>query len=153
LSEPITTRPEQLDVTFSSQIIADRAHRRHGIAAALQHRRLDRRGDQVHWTDPLNWSGQALPGASDDVVIGASANVQLDSDATVSIRSVDLSGSLTISHASLGISTWYVDSTVNASGKLTLDMGGVFSGTWQTNLIVHGTMHWAPGVPSGPPVP
>jgi len=30
----------------------------------------DQDGDGIHWGDPLNWENDALPGASDDAVIG-----------------------------------------------------------------------------------
>jgi len=102
-------------------------------------------GDHVNWTDPLNWSGQALPGESDDVAIGAGASVQLNSVASVSIRSVDLSGILTISDTFLRISTWFADSTVNAGGTLNLGRNSGFSGAWGTNLYLHGTMNYDGG--------
>jgi hypothetical protein len=102
-------------------------------------------GDQVNWTDRFNWSGHSLPAPSDDVVIGAGAAVRLNS-AGMEIRSIDLSGSLTIDNdALLRLSTWFVKSTVNAGGTLTIDSSASFSGNFGVNLDMHGTMNWLGG--------
>src|SRR5271169_6649969 len=46
-------------------------------------------GDQINWTDPNNWSTQAVPGPSDDVTISIAGNptIQLSSG-TQSINSL-----------------------------------------------------------------
>ena len=59
-------------------------------------------GDGVHWTDPLNWSSDVLPGANDDVTIGSAFTVE--SAGNVSIKSVTSTGHLSILSGSFGVS-------------------------------------------------
>src|SRR4051794_19608553 len=65
---------------------------------SLERRRLlaaiswDGGGDGVNWHDPINWSGNTLPGLNDDVTINVAANptIQFTSAAgNVSVRTLN----------------------------------------------------------------
>jgi hypothetical protein len=77
-------------------------------------------GDGINWTDPLNWSNDALPSSGDDVLIDVPGvqNIQLTSGAQ-SIRSLTCQENLAIVGGSVTIAQ---PSTVN--GSLTLSGSG-----------------------------
>jgi len=78
-------------------------------------------GDGTSWHDRYNWSGDALPGAADDVVINVAANptIQFTSSAgSVSINSLSSDELMTISGGTLTIAT-----SANISKSLTLGNG------------------------------
>ena len=56
-------------------------------------------GDGVSWSDPLNWAGEAIPGATNDVVINIPLNAAVVSGSNVIIRSVQCTGGLTITNS------------------------------------------------------
>src|SRR5262249_2705967 len=103
-------------------------------------------GDGTNWMDPANWSGNALPGANDDVFIDlpvGNASVQLGGGAQVSIHSFALDENLTLSDsASISLA---VGATVSVHGNGTLTLaGGSISGAF-TNVAVHGKVNWTGG--------
>jgi hypothetical protein len=73
-------------------------------------------GDGINWTDPKNWSTNALPGAADDVTINAAGNPTIKiASGSQSAHSLTSSDPLNIlSGGSLAIGT-----TVNGTGTLT----------------------------------
>lgn len=83
-------------------------------------------GDGVSWHDPLNWSGDALPGPTNDVAISlAGASVQFDG-VDAAVRSVTCSRPFTLLNGSLVASNGFAfNSTTVAYG------GGAFVGTVQ----------------------
>ena len=71
--------------TFHSRLVAQSAPRRVSHDLAIMAENLETRellvaamwdggGDGVHWSDPLNWSGDTLPGSADDVTIDLGSN-------------------------------------------------------------------------------
>src|ERR1017187_7741414 len=84
-------------------------------------------GDAVSWNSPLNWSGSAMPGPANDVVItnGAGTNV-LISSGSISVKSIQCTKALTISGGSLAI-------TAGASA-----LEGVFTMVSGTTLFASG---------------
>ncbi|MCY2953144.1 MAG: hypothetical protein NTU53_14365, partial [Planctomycetota bacterium] len=92
-------------------------------------------GDGTNWNDPLNWSGDALPGAADDVTINVAANP------TIRLTSGDQSIASLVSDELLVLQggTLAVDTTVQLSADLTLAggtiIGGTVGGTGGTKLI------------------
>jgi hypothetical protein len=100
-------------------------------------------GNGTSWTDPLNWSGNVVPGPSDDVVISVAGDpaIQLSSGQHV-IRSLTCSENLTIAGGSLSMSQ---ASTI--SGSLTL-AGGSLDGAAGL-LLTHSSNTWSGGTMSG----
>jgi len=94
------------------------------------------------WRTATNWSNDVLPGASDEVCIGAGFPVTLSSG-TQSIRSLTAESPLTISAGTL--STAAGSSTTAA---LSLSGAGVLTGAG--NLRVSGLLTWSGGTMSGP---
>ncbi|MHC4698113.1 MAG: hypothetical protein ACYTFA_15375, partial [Planctomycetota bacterium] len=76
-------------------------------------------GDGVSWSDPLNWSGDALPGASDDVTIdvGGGLTVTLASG-THSINTLTCPESLDSTGGSLSIAGTSSIATLTQSGGI-----------------------------------
>ena len=101
-------------------------------------------GDGVSWSDAINWSGDVLPGASDDVTInvGGTATITLASG-TQTINSLSCDEALVISGGSLDIAA---ASSITAGGSLTLS-GGTLTGGG--TLTVTSTMVWSSGTMSG----
>jgi hypothetical protein len=96
-------------------------------------------GDDSHWADPLNWSGDQVPTVNDDVTINVAAThdaiIVSGSQATATLT---LAGSLVVDSTSLfNISR---DSTID--GDITLD-GGTITGAKLT--INTGTFRWQGG--------
>lgn len=83
-------------------------------------------GNGTAWEDPLNWSGDALPGPADDVVIDVPSTPAITlSSGNRSIRSLVLAESLTITGGSLAVAT-----TASVTGAVTLNGGTIFGGSW-----------------------
>src|SRR5688500_5535771 len=62
-------------------------------------------GGDFNWHNALNWSADALPGATDDAVIGSSfAGITVTSSLNATINSVQSEAGLTISGGSFSIS-------------------------------------------------
>ena len=98
----------------------------------------DRRGgDGTSWSDPENWSGNALPGADDDVTINAPSGptILLDSAAgSVSIHSLVSNDAITLS-GSLTVATTFTMDGQNLTLSGGVLQGGVFSATGGAELV------------------
>ena len=53
-------------------------------------------GGDLNWNNPQNWSGKALPGNSDDVVINVPPNVTVVCPNGAIIRSMQCTGSFSL---------------------------------------------------------
>ncbi|MEX2115039.1 MAG: hypothetical protein WD845_17730, partial [Pirellulales bacterium] len=61
-------------------------------------------GDGVNWSDPINWSGDALPNSADDVTISVGGTITVThASGSTTIRSVTSDENLTISGGSLTV--------------------------------------------------
>ena len=49
-------------------------------------------GGDLSWQNPLNWSGDQVPGSADDAVINVPTNVAIVCNGTVTVRSVQCQG-------------------------------------------------------------
>jgi hypothetical protein len=122
-----------------------RVHPRAGLPAseALEQRVLlaaiawDGEGGNSNWHDALNWTGDVLPTAGDDVTIDAAVNVVVSESASVRslqvTHSLILTGSLDIAEAS----------TIR---HLTISAGGL---TGAGDLTVEGVFDWSGGFLAG----
>ncbi len=88
-------------------------------------------GDGVSWSDPLNWSGDALPGAGDDVIINIADDPTVIIDASagdVSVRSIESDEALRLVSSLLS-----VDTTITLTDQdLTLSSSTISGATIQT---------------------
>ncbi len=81
------------------------------LVESLEDRRVlttvawDGGGGDLFWSNPLNWSGDQLPGIENDVVIDAPGNVTIQFDVVEpqAIKSLDLKDSLRLSAGSLTV--------------------------------------------------
>jgi RHS repeat-associated protein len=122
--------------------------RRKLLFESLENRRLmavvnwDGGGDGTSWSNALNWDGNFLPGAADDVVINVvSPTTVVHNSGTTSIRSLSVANTLDISGGTLSVSN---DSQV--TNRLVLS-GGTLAGGGQ--ISVSGTLDWTLGTMSG----
>ncbi|MCA9035909.1 MAG: hypothetical protein KDA91_12315, partial [Planctomycetaceae bacterium] len=92
------------------------------------------------WTNPLNWSGDTLPGANDDVVINVAGDITVTHSGTnTTIRSLTSSESLNLSGGSLSVTATSVVHGAFAGSNATLTVSGpsaTFLGTGPTTLSV-----------------
>ncbi len=117
-------------------------------------------GNGTSWTDPLNWVGDALPQAGDDVVIDVPGNptIQLVTG-TQAIRSlvsqealVLSGGTLTVANASqVNASVTFSDGALAGSGDVTVTgalnwTGGTMSGSGRTIIGSTGTLSLSGGI-------
>ena len=94
-------------------------------------------GNDGLWSNPLNWDSGAVPGATDDVYIGANAVVHFDLQGTATIQSLVNAGTLTIDASAL-----FVNQGVTLQGgSVTVDQGGL--------LDASGSVDWQGGTISG----
>jgi hypothetical protein len=107
-------------------------------------------GDGTSWTDPNNWSGDAVPGPTNDVTINGATNPTIVlASGTQSVHSLTTSDPITLSGGSLAVAT-----TADLSANLTL-AGGTLQGatinrTGSAEVVVNsGTMD---GVTADAPV-
>jgi hypothetical protein len=84
-------------------------------------------GDGFNWSDPANWSSSpALPGATDDVTINVATNPNIQLTGARSVRSLNISESLTLgAGASLAVAT-----TASSTQNVTLNGATLNSGAW-----------------------
>jgi hypothetical protein len=83
-------------------------------------------GDGTNWTDPINWSGNSLPQAADDVTISVGANPTiLIASGTQSIHSLVTNELIRTTGGTLAVAT-----TATASQSVTLATGGLSGGAW-----------------------
>lgn len=121
-------RPRRLPARLSCERLEDRC-----TPSAVH---FDAGGDGYSWNDALNWSIDALPDATADVIIGAQYAVIHDSGQTA-INSLtcegdlDFTGTLALAAASEVQGTLLVNGTVDLQGTASLDLygGGAFAGT------------------------
>ena len=83
-------------------------------------------GGNLNWLTPANWSGDALPGPGDDVVIDAAGAVTISLAGSASVNSLSCADALTVS----GGGTLTVAASANVSGLLSLTNGKLSGGTW-----------------------
>jgi RHS repeat-associated protein len=88
-------------------------------------------GDGTSWSDPLNWSGQAIPTAADDVTIDVASNptIQITSGSH-SVQSLTSNEALSITGGSLSVGT-----TAQVSAGLTQSAGSLIGGQWSGSGI------------------
>ncbi|HEY2841270.1 MAG TPA: hypothetical protein VGJ26_19090, partial [Pirellulales bacterium] len=121
-------------------------------------------GDGKNWTDKLNWSGDVLPGANDDVTINAPGGVTVSAtlSATTTIHSLTVgaddgltllsNSSLTVAAASTISGALNVSSsTLAINGATSVGnlnfTGGTISGAG--DLTVTGNLYWQSGSMTG----
>ena len=83
-------------------------------------------GDGVNWSDPANWSGNAMPGSGDDVTINVAANPTINVTGNRSVRSLAVTEALTLN----GGATLAVATTASVNANLTLNGGILSGGAW-----------------------
>ncbi|MCA9284578.1 MAG: hypothetical protein KDA22_05160, partial [Phycisphaerales bacterium] len=85
-------------------------------------------GGDGAWGNPLNWSGDLLPGPNDDVVIGAIPGLTVfHASGLTEIASLQTASPLTIGGGSLHVAGTAV---VSSDAAVTLDGGSLVGGTW-----------------------
>jgi hypothetical protein len=67
-------------------------------------------GGNFSWQTAANWSGDALPGANDDVFINVGGNITITSSVSVTIRSLQCSNHLALTSGTFRVGN--VDSVV-----------------------------------------
>src|SRR5262249_14829071 len=99
-------------------------------------------GDGTSWSDARNWSGNARPGAADDVTINVTGNISVvHSSNDDSIHSLTSQNALALSGGSLSVAA---ASTVGNVFPLS---GGTLAGGGTATIT--GTMNWTGGTMSG----
>ena len=108
-------------------------------------------GSDLLWSDANNWSGNQMPGSSDDAVIGtAFAGQTITSSDAVSINSVTSAASLSITGGTFTIAG--ASTANNSTGVSTLSSSLLFSGGTLTGagmLTVDALLTWTGGTMSG----
>ena len=113
--------------------------RRRFIFERLEDRRMmaavswDGGGGNLLWSNPINWSGDQLPTASDDVTINAPGDVTIVfSGGTAAIKSLNSSDSLAVTGGSLSVGESFV-----MTGRKSLSISGTgvaFAAAGSTNI-------------------
>ncbi len=83
-------------------------------------------GDGAFWTDPANWSNDAIPGAADDVTIDANATIYFPGSAIKNVaQDATITGNFSGDETILnnGSRTDYLDSGATGYYTLTFDLG------------------------------
>lgn len=110
-------------------------------------------GGDLSWHNPLNWSGNALPGPGDDVVIEVpdpSTTITLTQNTTTSIHTLVSDASIAISAGTVTLGgDWAENAALTVSGGHINGAGHIYLGsdiTW-TGGTIDGTgqIHVAPG--------
>ena len=86
-------------------------------------------GDHLSWGDPLNWSGDVLPAADDDVTISADSSPTVAITTTVNVHSITGNAALRIDAGQLAITSLAADS-------LSIVNSGVLAAPAMTQLQV-----------------
>ncbi len=105
-------------------------------------------GDGTSWNDPLNWAGDALPGATDDVGISAGFAGIVHSGGSSTVKSITSSSPVTLSGGTLTVSTTIDISSAFSLGGGTLANATTTSGTTITvtggstlsNVVLNGDL-------------
>jgi|GEM_PF-5198476 len=143
--------------TWSAGRIAHRARRRSSQASwleGLESRVLlaavtwDGGGSDLQWSNPLNWSGDALPGPTDDVTISVPGDVTiLHSGGSTSVRSLLSDESLSLVAGTLSVSavsevrgsfTTGLNSTLVVSGSSAVFRATSVTALGTSNLLATG---------------
>ncbi|HSL32826.1 MAG TPA: Ig-like domain-containing protein, partial [Candidatus Limnocylindrales bacterium] len=82
-------------------------------------------GDGADWNDPLNWSGDVLPGPTSHVIIDLAGATVTHASGVTSILSLNTFEALDLSGGSISVAT---TSTVRPAGALTIRGGATFGG-------------------------
>ena len=99
-------------------------------------------GGDFNWNNPLNWNTDALPGATDAVIIDVVGDITVThSSGTTSIYSLSSEEALVLSGGSFAITA-----ASAANSTLTLS-GGILTGAG--DLTVNGLLTWSGGTMSG----
>ncbi len=105
---------------------------------ALEDRRVlaavswDGGGDGVNWSDPDNWSGNALPTSADDVTISVGGTITvIHASGSTTIQSLTSDENLTISGGSLTVTT----GASNVNGDLTVSSTATLSANGATATL------------------
>jgi hypothetical protein len=89
-------------------------------------------GDGANWTDPANWSNQAVPTINDDVTIADNSDVPVViGSGAQAVNSLTSSGSISIDGASLQVAT-----TANIARSLVVSDGGLVGGSWSAQQAI-----------------
>ncbi|MBY0588338.1 hypothetical protein K2X85_14270 [bacterium] len=92
------------------------------------------------WQDPLNWSTDSLPGATDDVqIVGSGSTIQLSSG-SASVSSVVSDRSLNIAGGSLTSSTVQVNGSLTVGASGAINNAQILPGTGGSVSISGGTL-------------
>jgi hypothetical protein len=100
-------------------------------------------GNGTSWNDPLNWDGDALPTAADDVVIGAAGGVTITYPAgTTTVKSVQSEAGLHIAGGSLTVAgTSYVNGPLTvASGASLVATGAGVTLAANASVVIDGAI-------------
>jgi len=94
-------------------------------------------GDGVSWGDAQNWSGNGVPGTTDDVAIGTiSGNGTISITTTVQVKSLTSAAAINISAGSLTLSapSSTVALTIDHASLTVIGVGTTFSATGQVTV-------------------
>lgn len=87
-------------------------------------------GGDTLWSNPLNWSGDAVPVASDDVTIDVPASQRW----------------INVDVGPLWVRSLTLDDTLIINAGTALTVSGVFALTQNAELRINGTLNWVSGV-------
>jgi alpha-L-arabinofuranosidase len=90
------------------------------------------------WSTPGNWSGDAVPNSTSDVVISQPNNIVITLSSAATVHSLTLTGdTLDVTGASLAVVTTLTNSgTINLSSGSNVNVGGAFTQTATASLII-----------------
>ena len=92
-------------------------------------------GDGVNWSDPINWSGNALPGAADDVTISVAGPITVThASGNTTVRSVTSDENLVISGGSFTVT----DGTSVVNGNFTVSTASLTATGATTSFTASG---------------
>ncbi|HEY9172517.1 MAG TPA: CARDB domain-containing protein, partial [Verrucomicrobiae bacterium] len=95
-------------------------------------------GDGVSWHDPLNWSGDAVPGTNNDVLIAPAAATTVHyQGAPTPVRSLINHATLWVRGGASGHAVLSVNGDFTNHGTLRLQ---TISGGWESSAVVGGTL-------------
>ena len=103
-------------------------------------RTWDGEGVTDDWDTAANWSGDAVPIATDDVCIPAGFGTTLVDNLTT-VNTLESRSSLTIDGGTLTVGNY---SEVDAPGTFTVSGSGALDGTGE--MVVHGAFNWVGGM-------
>src|ERR1017187_2873648 len=83
-------------------------------------------GDGVSWNSPLNWSGGAVPGMTNDVVINVASNVSIVCASGATVKSIQCTGGFSLAGGTLTVTAGpsTISGLLNAASGATLSAVG-----------------------------